>query len=77
MSPELVPPNEKRLLEILQKTAIIKDNHRETGLLRKKEEPVLSYNRRIALNRYQSLDKKGSEKIQTLPSYITGKLINI
>ena len=33
MSPELVPPNEKRLLEILQKTAIIKDNHRETGLL--------------------------------------------
>ena len=77
MSPELVPPNGKRLLEILQKTTIIKDNHRETGLLRKKEEPVLSYNRRIALNRYPSLDKKSSEKTQTLPFYITGTLINI
>ena len=33
MSPELLPPNEKRSLEILQKPTISKDNHRETGLL--------------------------------------------
>ena len=33
MSPELLTPNEKRSLEILQKPTISKDNHRETGLL--------------------------------------------
>ena len=32
MSPELLPANEKRTLEIPQKK-IIKDNHIETGLL--------------------------------------------
>ena len=50
MSPELVPPNEKRTLEILQKTTIIRDNHIETGLLWKKDEPALLYNRILPLN---------------------------
>ena len=50
MSPELLPPNEKRTLEILQKTTIIRDNHIETGLLWKKDEPVLPYNRILAIN---------------------------
>ena len=58
MSPELLPPNEKRTLEILQKTTIIRDNHIETGLLWKKDEPVLPYNRILALNRFHSLEKK-------------------
>ena len=58
MSPELLPPNEKRTLEILQKTTIIRDNHIETGLLWKKNEAVLPYNQILALNRFQSLEKK-------------------
>ena len=58
MSPELLPPNEKRTLEILQKTTIIRDNHIETGLLWKKDEPVLPYNRILAINWFQSLEKK-------------------
>ena len=57
MSPESLPPNEKRTLEILQKTTIIRDNYSETGLLWKKDEPVLPYNQILALNRFQSLEK--------------------
>ena len=55
-SPELLPPNEKRSLEINdhQETTIIKDNSIETGLLWKKEELVLLHNRTLALNQYQS-----------------------
>ena len=57
MSPELLPPKEKRLLEIQQKTKIIKNNGLETGLLWKREEPVLTHNGILALNRYQSQKK--------------------
>ena len=39
--PKLLPPNDKRSLQILQQTTIIPDNRRETGLLWKKKEPVL------------------------------------
>ena len=39
MSPELTPPNEKRSLEILQKTKISKNNRIETALQWKSEEP--------------------------------------
>ena len=44
MSPELIPPNEKRSLEILQKTKINKHNRIETALQRKREEPTLPHN---------------------------------
>ena len=57
MSPELLPPKEKRSLEIEQKTKIIKSNHIETGLLWKREEPVLTHNGTLALNRYKSQKK--------------------
>ena len=57
MSPELIPPNEKRSLEFLQKKKIIKSNCIETGLLWKKEEPILTNNETLALNRYQSQKK--------------------
>ena len=40
----------------------MKDNHIETGLLWKREEPVLPHNRILALNRYQSLEKKYQKK---------------
>ena len=57
MTPELLPPKEKRSLEIQQKTKIIKNNRIETGLLWKREEPDLTHNGTLALNRYQSQKK--------------------
>ena len=57
MSPELLPPKEKRSSEIQQKTKIIKNNRIETGLLWKREELVLTDNGTLALNRYQSQKK--------------------
>ena len=71
MSPELLPPNEKRSLEILQKTTIIKDNSIETGLLWKKEELVLLHNRTLALNQYQSnvLEVETCRKITNYMTY--------
>ena len=62
MSPGLQPPNEKRSLEIFQKTAIIKDNHIETVLLWKRNEPDLPHNQTLALNQYQVLAKKIQKK---------------
>ena len=76
MSPELLPPKEKRSSEIIQKTTTIRDNHTETRLLWKKDEPVLPYNQIFALKQYQSLEKK-FQKIQTLPTSIANKLMNI
>ena len=49
MPPELLTPNEKRSLEILQKRIIIKDNCTETGLPWKNEESVLSHNGTLTL----------------------------
>ena len=50
MSLELIPPYEKRSLEILQKTKISKNNYIETGWQWKKEEPALPHNETPALN---------------------------
>ena len=58
----LLPPNEKAYPGILQKIKIVKDNRKETGLLWKKEEPVLLHDQALALNQYQSLEQKISEK---------------
>ena len=55
MTLELMTPNEKRSLEILQKTKINKNNRIETGLQWKREEPALHYNETPALNQHQSL----------------------
>ena len=44
MSPELIPPNEERPLEILQKTKINKHNGIDTALQSKREEPALPHN---------------------------------
>ena len=74
MSPELIPPKEKRLSEILQKTKIIEKNRIDTGLLWKKDEPILTHNRTLALNRNQS-QKKFRKK--TLPSSIANKLMKM
>ena len=57
MSQELIAPNEKRSLEILQKTKINKHNHIKTALQWKREEPALPHNKAPALNQYQSQKK--------------------
>ena len=57
MSPELIPPNEKRSLEIPQKTKISKHNRIETALQFKREEPALPHNETPALNQYQPRKK--------------------
>ena len=44
MSPELIPPNEKRSLEILQKTKINKHNRLETALQWKRDDQALPHN---------------------------------
>ena len=49
MSPELIPPNEKRSLEILQKTKINKHGI-EILLQWKREEPAFPHNETPALN---------------------------
>ena len=55
MSPELLPPKGKRsMFFFLQKG----DNLTATGLLWRKDEPVLAYNQILTLNRYQSQVKK-------------------
>ena len=75
MSPELITPNEKRSLEILQKTKIDKHNVIEIALQWKREEPVLPHNETPALNQYQS--QKKCRKKKTLPSSIASKFMKI
>ena len=53
-SPNLIAPNEKRSLEILQKTKINKHNRIETALQWKMEEPALPRNETPALKQYQT-----------------------
>ena len=66
MSPELIAHNEKRSLEILQKTKINKHNLIQIVLQWKWEEPALPHNETPALNQYQS-QKKMSEKTRLCP----------
>ena len=49
-SSELIPPNEKRSLEILQKTKVNKHNRIETALQWKREELALPHNEIPALS---------------------------
>ena len=56
MSPELISPNEKRSLEILQKTKVNKHGI-EILLQWKREEPAFPHNETPALNQYQSQKK--------------------
>ena len=75
MSPELISPNEKRSLEILQKTKINKHGI-EILLQWKREEPAFPHNETPALNQYQS-QKKCQKKKKTLPPSIASKFMKI
>ena len=66
MSPELIAPNEKRSLEILQKTKIDKQNVIQIVLQWKREEPALPHNETPALNQYQS-QRKCQKKTRLCP----------
>ena len=55
---ELLPPNEKRSLNTLEETTVIKDNRVETGLLWKSNVPHLPANRKMAVNCLESLEEK-------------------
>ena len=52
-----MPPDEKRSLNILEETTVIKDNRVETDLLWKSDVPHLPVNRKIAVNRLESLER--------------------
>ena len=58
LSSELLPPGEKRSLNILEETTVIKDNRVETGLLWKSDVTHLPANRKMAINRLESLEKR-------------------
>ena len=55
--------NNKRAMEILQKTTTKYENHYAVGLLRKKDNVVLLNNKPLALSRLYNLEKKiGKDK---------------
>ena len=55
---ELLRPDEKRSLNILEETTDIKDNRVETGLLWRSDVPHLPADQKMAINRLESLEKK-------------------
>ena len=58
MNPDLLPPEQKRALHILESTAVIKDKKFEVELLWKKDNIILPYNRELVGKRLYSLEKK-------------------
>ena len=57
-NPALLPRNEQKALNILQKTVKRIDSHYSVGLFCKEESPSLPNNRNLALSRLLSLEKK-------------------
>ena len=57
-NPDILPPEQKRALHILESATVIKDNKFEVGLLWKKDNIILPYNRELAEKRLYSLEKK-------------------
>ena len=58
MTPFFFTKDEKRAVSILEKTIVLKDGHYEIGLLRKNDRPSLPYNRQLAVQRFNNLEKK-------------------
>ena len=57
-NPGILPPEQNRALYILESTTVIKGNKFEVGLLWKKDNIILPYNRELAEKRLYSLEKK-------------------
>lgn len=58
LNKNILPPDQKRALEILENTTVIKNNQFEVGMLWKKDDPTLPFNRELAKKRFLSLEKK-------------------
>ena len=58
LSSELLSSDEKRSLNILEETTVIKDNRVETGLLWKNHVPYLPATRKMPKHRLESLERK-------------------
>ena len=69
LASELLPPDEKRSLNILEETTVIKDNPVETGLSWKSNVPHLPANRKMAINRLESLEKKFQKNLDFAKLY--------
>ena len=61
-NPDILPPERKRALHILESATIIKDNKFEVELLWKKDNIILPYNRELAEKRLYFLEKKFTKK---------------
>ena len=57
-NPDILPPEYKTSLQILESTAVIKDNKSEQGLLWKKDNIILPYNQKLAEKRLYYSEKK-------------------
>ena len=57
-NPVILPTEQKRALHILESTTVIKDNKFKVGLLWKKDNIILPYNRELAEKRLYSLENK-------------------
>ena len=73
-NPDILSPKQKRALHILQSATVIKENKFEAGLLWKKDNIVLPYNRVLAEKRLYSLEKKFT-KIHILNNYMNNKSV--
>ena len=58
---KLISPNEKRSLELLEKTTKFVKGHFHVGLLWKDDFPILLNNREHAIQRFKSLEKRFSK----------------
>ena len=57
-NPDILPPEYKTSLQILESTTVIKDNKSEEGLLWKKDNIILPYNQKLAEKRLYYSEKK-------------------
>ena len=55
---QLISPNEKRSLELLKKTTKFVNGHFQVGLLWKNDFPILQNNRKLAIQRFKSLENR-------------------
>ena len=68
---QLISPNEKRSLELLEKTTKLVNGRFQVGLLWKDNFPILQNNRKLAIQRFKSLEKWFSKNPEFFNMYRT------
>ena len=66
---QLISSNEKRSLELLEKTTKFVNGHFQVGLLWKNDFPILQNNRELAIQRFKSLEKRFSKNPEFFNMY--------